>query len=749
MATFFQTPGNTLTQEEKDFQGVDYDYTQKITPEESAERIQENVIIPFKNWWQTGADNIQYDNQIRMSGADVPSYNQIMEMSVDELNTAKANITNKKNNATSKSFSSGYEIALQQIERQLLANRDVGSYDDSVDSSAVNNDTNVATATEDAELMNHEQIQIQQDEDQLYNENVWNAMSESEAAITAQAEQNPNLNLALNEPANISDNQLEDAAILAEDENSVSSDASQKKFDQGQGELELEAKASTTEVTEEGTKTAVEKIKEELLKVMPEQELPKELLLMKFGANLLRAKSNRRGALPKFLDELGQAIEPVTDTLIAFDMKRQEQDRALALQAYGVYEAQQERAAKDYEYEDLFNVYASDYGPGGVLRGGSTYMGQITTPAEIKYYSSMMYPSADSVKAGTHTQQELDKTPENLQGMPIFTISKTTGKKEDFGSPMGNGVFSNNKTAYAENVSSMQFLEAHIKNDAQMLQFVALGMMEGNQPQTGYGAALGKYSQVTAEKLNSLAKFFGVSEGVPILNKLSGEDEYREFYNAMSAAGYDFTPEGIHASITQDIQYMKDYNDKMYAIGGPDALTSDEWALNKSYIATMETAANELKGREGLNLMESLMQKSAFGRARYLQGSNRLLRDVIREAMDIMNVYKSGDRQMMAKLNDNITKYVADYNKKLAFIYDPATEMDKIEQNMLSVDQNYNISGGYLNWMNIDQGNPQLGDTINLQNPEISQDIGGNVEFKSLEDMYNSFGMEVPNELSN
>ena len=747
MVSLFRTDQNQLSEEEKSFKGLEYDYTKKINPEESWQNLQENVILPFTNSLVKSGNQVQYDNQIRMTGVDVPSFNEISTMSVEELNNAKANILQKKNNATSQSFSTGYEIALQQIEKQLLVNRDQGSYDDSVDTSAVNNDTNVPTENEDIKLMNHEEIQISQDEDQLYNDNVWKATSDAVDAITAEAEKNPNLNAVLNESANISDNQLEDAAILAEDENIVSSDSSQKVFDKGQGELELEESASTTEVTEEGTKTAVEKIKEELLKVMPEQEIPKELLLMKFGANLLRARSNRRGQLPKFLDELGQAIEPVTDTLIAFDMKKQEQDRALALQAYGIYEAQQDRAAKDYEYEDLFNVYASDYGPNGVLRGGTTFMGQITTPAEIKYYSSMMYPSDESVKAGTHTAAELEKTPENLRGMPIFTITKTTGAKQDFGSPMGDGIFSNNKTAYAETVSSMQFLEAHIKNDAQMLQFVALGMIDGNQPQTGYGAALGKFTQVNAEKLNSLAKFFGVSDGVPILNKLSGEDEYRAYYDAMAAAGYDFSPEGIHASITQDIQYMKDYNDKMYAIGGPDALSSDEWALNKSYIATLETAANELKGREGLNLMESLMQKSAFGRARYLQGSNRLLRDVIREAMDIMNVYKSGDRQMMAKLNDNITKYVADYNKKLSFIYDPATEMDKIQKNMLMVDENYNISGGYLNWMNVDQGNPKLGDTVNLQDPDVSQTIGGNAEFKSLSDYFESFGMELPNEL--
>lgn len=747
MATFFTT-GVPLTEEERQFKGVDYDYTKKLNPEQSMEAIKNNVITPVSNFLQTSGEKTQYNNVVNMSGVEAPSYDDIMNMSIEELSNAKNNIIQKKNNATSKSFATGYDIALQQIDRQLLSKTGTTETLNPDQSAAVNN-TNVATATEDNEIAAHNAIQIAQDEDQAYNENVWNAMADAEAAITQEAEKNPNLSIGLNEPNNISKNQLEDAAILAEEGNTVSSDASQKIFDKGAGEIELEAKASATELTEEGTKTAVEKIKEELLKVMPEQEIPKELLMMKFGANLLRARSNRRGAMPKFLEELGQAIEPLTDTLIAYDLKRQEQDRALALQAYGVYEAQQKRSAKDYEYQDLFNVYATDYGPNGVLRGGSTFMGQITTPAEINYYKSMMYPSEQSVAAGQHTKEELAKTPENIQGLPIFSINKTTGKKEDFGSPMGNGIFASNPTAFNANVTSMQFLEAHIKNDAQMMQIVALGMLPGNQPQTGYGAALGKYSQVTAEKLNSLAKFLGVSEGVPILNELSGENDYREFYDAMAAAGHDFTPEGIHASISQDIQAMKQYNNQMFAVSGPDALTEEEYNLNKAYIGTMETAANELKGREGLNLMESLMQKSAFGRARYLQGSNRLLRDVIREAMDIMNVYKSGDRQMMAKLNDNITKYVEDYNDKLSFIYDPATEMDKINKNKLFVDGNYNVMGGYLNWANVNQSNPKLGDTMNLQDPDVSQDIGGKVQFQSLEEMYNSFGMELPNELAN
>ena len=249
MATFF-TAGVPLTEEERQFKGVDYDYTKKLNPEQSYQNLQDNVITPIGNFLTTSAEKTQYDNVVNMSGVEAPSYNDIMNMSIEELSNAKNNIIQKKNNATSKSFATGYDIALQQIDRQLLSKTGTTETLNPDTSAAVNN-TNVATATEDNEIAAHNAIQITQDEDQAYNENVWNAMSDAEAAITAEAEKNPNLSIGLNEPNNISKNQLEDAAILAEEGNTVSSGASQKIFDKGAGEIELEAKASTTELTEE------------------------------------------------------------------------------------------------------------------------------------------------------------------------------------------------------------------------------------------------------------------------------------------------------------------------------------------------------------------------------------------------------------------------------------------------------------------------------------------------------------------
>ena len=49
MATFF-TAGVPLTEEERQFKGVDYDYTKKLNPEQSYQNLQDNVITPIGNY---------------------------------------------------------------------------------------------------------------------------------------------------------------------------------------------------------------------------------------------------------------------------------------------------------------------------------------------------------------------------------------------------------------------------------------------------------------------------------------------------------------------------------------------------------------------------------------------------------------------------------------------------------------------------------------------------------------------------
>ncbi len=97
MATFFTT-GVPLTEEERQFKGVDYDYTKKLNPEQSMEAIKNNVITPVSNFLQTSGEKTQYNNVVTMSGVEAPSYDDIMNMSIEELSNAKNNIIQKKPN---------------------------------------------------------------------------------------------------------------------------------------------------------------------------------------------------------------------------------------------------------------------------------------------------------------------------------------------------------------------------------------------------------------------------------------------------------------------------------------------------------------------------------------------------------------------------------------------------------------------------------------------------------------------------
>tara|TARA_Y100000004_G_scaffold111707_1_gene125427 strand:+ start:1977 stop:4187 length:2211 start_codon:yes stop_codon:yes gene_type:complete len=735
MATFFQTPGSgQLSQEELDFKGLDYDYTKKLTPEEGYENIKNFVAPIMQNLQETG-ESVQYNNIVNMSGIDVPSFDQIQTMNYDQLMNLKKDIEAKQKTASSNSFSSAYAIALQQIEKSLLnmegsePNVVSSANDVMTDQNTITNAENNVIQASTAEAIDNEiQSAI----------NMFDVAAEESNKITTGAGYN---DVESVEQVNV----IADGSLV---NNKGGTDVIVKEeFEKGKGELNLEKNASNTEVTEEDEQSAIAKIKEELKQVLPEEEIPTDLLLLKFGANLLRARSNRRGALPKFLDELGQSLAPITDTLIAYDLKKKEADRALALQAYEIYEDQATRGAKRYEFEDLYNVYAADYDQkgGGILKGGTTLVGQITTPAEMDYYKAMRYPDEASVEIGIHTQEQLDNTPGHLQGLPMFVMTKTTGAKQDFGSPVFGGYGSGDKTAIRSAFEFGGMLESGLRNDVKLYAMIARGLEEGNKPLAGPGARIARWTQVTAGKLNTIARTFGVDSGIPMLNRLAGEDDYQKFYSSMKAAGIDLQPGAIKASIADDVKMLYQNNDAML---DNEMLSNEEWEFNNKQIKLLDQISKDIQQRDDYNIVVSLMQKSAFTRARYLQGTNRLLKDVIEEARKIMDVLNKSEREALSILGENIQNYTRKYNEQLQIIYDPQTQAEEYNKRQIFVDKNYNVIGGMgnTNPSNI-SSDSLLGSQINLDDVNVSQDLGGQMEFQSLEDQLNEFNIEMPVEL--
>ena len=112
-----------------------------------------------------------------------------------------------------------------------------------------------------------------------------------------------------------------------------------------------------------------------------------------------------------------------------------------------------------------------------------------------------------------------------------------------------------------------------------------------------------------------------------------------------------------------------------------------------------------------------------------------------------MDVYKSSDWSMKNKLEDNIKKYNLDFNAQLNLLWDPITQATEIGSNQLVIDKDWNVTGGFGSMGNVSSQSPQiLGSSINLHDPSVSADIGEQQQFNSLEDVFTSFGMEMPKE---
>ena len=157
--------------------------------------------------------------------------------------------------------------------------------------------------------------------------------------------------------------------------------------------------------------------------------------------------------------------------------------------------------------------------------------------------------------------------------------------------------------------------------------------------------------------------------------------------------------------------------------------------------------SRELGQRDDLNIVVALMQKSAFTRARYLQGTNRLLKDVINEARDIMNVLNKSEREALSILGENIQNYTRKYEQQLQIIYDPGTQTDEYNKRLITIDDNFNVSGGLSNINVGNMSNDVLGDQMNLNDVQTSQEVGEYMEFESLEDVLKGYGIEMPEEL--
>ena len=95
-----------------------------------------------------------------------------------------------------------------------------------------------------------------------------------------------------------------------------------------------------------------------------------------------------------------------------------------------------------------------------------------------------------------------------------------------------------------------------------------------------------------------------------------------------------------------------------------------------------------------LSIIPILETNVAFGYARYIQGSNRLLKDVIRDARKMVSLdgWFNTDRRVMDKYNTLLDLFVNNYNNQLLNLF----TADDIEKNGYAMKRDGSIvTGGF------------------------------------------------------
>ena len=79
------------------------------------------------------------------------------------------------------------------------------------------------------------------------------------------------------------------------------------------------------------------------------------------------------------------------------------------------------------------------------------------------------------------------------------------------------------------------------------------------------------------------------------------------------------------------------------------------------------------------------------------------------------------EREALAILGENIQNYTRKYEQQLQIIYDPSTQTEEYNKRLITIDDNFNVSGGLSNIEVGNMSNDVLGDQMNLNDVTTSQ----------------------------
>jgi len=735
MANMFFNPNSALSQDEQDFR-----INQRLAGQPETPRYITDVVndflesVPIKNTEDFQKFNVQ--NMTSSSTPILPNASQINLMSTGQLLNLKQKIEFQKKNAISNQFTNAYDMTLMNINTALSAKTNENTVDQNQnlkDEVASNPNDNVVLASTNENIENKNSA----NPDLNKNANTITADTGANTGSTNNKEAaNGNIDQSYTSE-NLYETDNETVGVIASTMTAGNSNSNgetdHQKSDRRALELEIEKqlKLSSAENAEniinlerERNKNEdpeiiknkhLEKIRGELESIMPEMEVPKELMMLKFGTELLKARSNRRGKLPRFLDELGQALTPVTDTMMALSLEKQKQARELGGMAYEIYREEKKEAA------DLFNpnpaayadVLTVGYDSDGKINGQVEFYKSILSPGEAQMYMGMVYPAEINGKP----------VPENLVGKPIFRLSdklvgETAASQTFFDGPLGA-----DDGAKKETLNMLSFIMQGATTASEVL---SIGDKHHSQGQNIFGLTyeIRNFGKMSKDLITEGSQAFQTMVGInpnyaeAIAAAPSRAEKELIAYNTAYGTNLDYAK--IVNQATTNYKELQAVNKKNF----------DDGFIDQQQYLDGQEALNEMYNEVGMfsssdiSILPILQTNMTFSYARYIQGSNRLLKDVIRSAGKIVKLdgFFNTDRKVMNRYNTLLDFFVNEYNQELLKVF----SKEEIEKNGYSLSRDGSaINGGFNLAGTINTANTYSGAGDAMNNMDLNNELEG------------------------
>jgi|MDTG01.4.fsa_nt_gb hypothetical protein len=483
-------------------------------------------------------------------------------------------------------------------------------------------------------------------------------------------------------------------------------------------------KSQEGKMTDEEKRNRVATLTEELKESIGyDEKLDKNMLLFKFGVDLLNARSNKTKPLPKFLDAVAQALAPTSQYIMQQKAQKQNDLKEIGLTAFSLVKEEDDAAQRRFEEDPRFAsaVMAIDYDDAGNRSGQTSFFKPIMTPAEATFYSNFKYPETIGGQP----------VPKELVGKQMFTITQTPGATDQI---YTSGLVGKDLKAASKHFETLRFLKQGLENTQLVL---GIGNKYAQQGKSVYGPSYNvrifskTLSEILDESSNTFAEFFGQGDKAKaIKEKIAGKSNLDQQQIILKELGVDMDYNQL-VSVANDQKNA--IIDEIYQSGLSNEEKEAEAAKVAQYYGQFQ---QDLRGDPDLDIIKILETTQTFAFARYLQGSNRLLKDVIAQANSIVRLggFTNSNEKTMNRYKQFLDYFAREYNEELQFVLNA----EEYEQHKIRISSDgLSFEGGW-NPLTTDTGSPNSSaQTSNYFTNQKIDKLDGLVDPELLEQLRN------------